>query len=137
MWLAIAVVLPLGYLLALISRPDPIENSSDLIDQAKTTIIKELADHPVLKAWLSKNASDTYFLELDLRKPSNHPLAGFYLGDSAEAAISNCQLLGTVGAAGHQRFVVDSLLLGKTRQYLLQYDPIRKEKIYSIALQMH
>lgn len=133
-WLVLALVLPLGYLVALKARPAPIGTSAGTIDSVKTTMLKELVNQPTLKAWFSKDGLNGYYLEIDLTLAATHPLANFYLTNAPDADIKTGRLLGVVGAQGHQRFVVDSLALGQSPAYLLQYDPLRKEKIYSIEL---
>ncbi|MEZ5040545.1 MAG: hypothetical protein R2828_11645 [Saprospiraceae bacterium] len=135
MWLALALVLPLSYIVALKARPTPIGTSATSINALNTTLLKELVNLPTLKAWFSKDESNKYYLELNLTLATTHSLALFYLADAPDADVNSGRLLGAVGAQGHQRFVVDSLVFAQSPAYLLQYDPLRKEKIDAIELQ--
>ena len=136
MWLLIGVLLPIAYIVALLARPGEIENEGTQFNQPSTQVLKELAKSPALDAWLSKDDLDNHYLEIEYKKTSQYPLATFYIGPNKDDKIDAYRLLGKVEAQGRQRFILDSLAMAQGGQYLLQYDPIRKEKIATTALNM-
>ncbi len=136
MWLLIGVLLPIAYIVALLARPGEIESKGTQFNQTPTQVLKELAKTPALDAWLSKDDLDNHYLEIEYKETSQHPLATCYIGPKEDGKIDAYRVLGKVEAKGRQRFMLDSLAMAKGTQYLLQYDPIRKEKIATIALNM-
>ncbi|MBX2872165.1 MAG: hypothetical protein KTR30_08695 [Saprospiraceae bacterium] len=136
MWILIGVLLPLAYVLALLARPGEIETEGTQLNQPSTQIVREVATTPTLDAWLSNDELNNHYLEIDYKETAKHPLATFYLGSEADGKIDAYRLLGAVGAQGRQRFLLDSIAIAQGQQYLLQYDPIKKEKIATIALKM-
>ena len=136
MWLIIGILLPVLYVLALMARPDVPVIEGAPISQPTTMVLKELANQPALQAWLTKDEQDHHYIEIELKKPTQHPLATFYIGQTETAQLETYRLLGAVAAQGRQRFMVDSLLISQPKQFLLQYDPVRKEKISTVTLVM-
>lgn len=136
MWLLIGVLLPIAYVVALLARPGELEIKGTQLNQPSTQILKEVATTPALDAWLSKDELNNHYLEIEYKETAQHPLATFYLGLKEEGEIGAYRLLGKVEAQGRQRFMLDSLAMAQSRQYLLQYDPIGKEKIATTALKM-
>ncbi len=136
MWLLIGVLLPAAYIIALLARPGETEIKGTALNQPSTQVVKEVATTANLDAWLSKDDLDNHYLEIDYKETSQHPLATFYIGPKEDGKIDAYRLLGKVEAKGRQRFILDSLTLAQGKQYLLQYDPIKKEKIATTALNM-
>lgn len=136
MWLFIGVLLPVLYVVALMARPGELTLEGTPISQPANQILKELASDSQLDAWLTKDELDNHYVEIEYKETAQHPLATFYLGASEDGKIDAYRLLGAVGAQGRQRFIIDSLVMSQTLQYLLQYDPVNKEKISTTALNM-
>ncbi|NRB49722.1 MAG: hypothetical protein HRU41_18720 [Saprospiraceae bacterium] len=136
MWLLIGVLLPIAFVTALLARPGEIETTGTQLNPLSTQVLKEAATTPALDAWVTKDDLNNYYLEIDYKETARHPLATFYLGPKEEGKLDTYRLLGKVEAQGRQRFTLDSLAVAGGRQYLLQYDPIRKEKIATTALTM-
>lgn len=136
MWVLIALFIPAAFVISLMARPEPVAATSTLMGESPTTKVKDLAQEENLKAWLSKDELGAHFIELELKKAAQHPLASFYLGKEEAADIKSYRLLGGVGAQGRQRFALDSVALSSPTNYLLQYDPVRQEKIYTVQLDM-
>lgn len=136
MWVLIALFIPAAFVISLLARPEPIADASTQMGESTTTKVKDLAQEENLKAWLSKDELGAHFIEIELKKAVQHPLANFYLGKEEAADIKSYRLLGGVGAQGRQRFVLDSVALSSPTNYLLQYDPVRQEKIYTVQLDM-
>jgi hypothetical protein len=135
-WVLIALFIPAAFVISLLARPAPIVDTSTQMGESTTIKVKDLAQEENLKAWLSKDELGTHFIEIELKKAMQHPLANFYLGKEKAADIKSYRLLGGVGAQGRQRFALDSVALSSPINYLLQYDPVRKEKIYTVQLDM-
>lgn len=136
MWFLIGALLPIAYVIALLARPGEIETEGTQLNQPSTQIVKEIATTPALNAWLTNDELSNHYLEIEYKQTAKHPLATFYLGPKEDGNIDAYRLLGAVGAQGKQRFLLDSLAIAQGTQYLLQYDPIRKEKIATTALKM-
>lgn len=136
MWLLIGVLLPVLYMVALLARPGELSLEGTPISQPATQVLKELASNSQLDAWLTKDELDNHYVEVEYKETVQHPLATFYLGAKEDGKIDAYRLLGAVGAQGRQRFPVDSLVMAQAVQYLLQYDPVKKEKVSTTALKM-
>lgn len=136
MWLLIGILLPIAYVVALLERPGEIENKGTQFNQPSTQVLKEVATTPALDAWLSKDDLDNHYLEIEYKETSQHPLATYYIGPKEDGQIDAYRLLGKVEAQGRQRYLLDSLAMAQGKQYLLQYDPIRKQKIAVTTLKM-
>lgn len=136
MWILIALFIPAAFVVALLARPEVVAEATTQMGASATTLVKELAQSEHLDAWLSRDELGAPFIEIDLKTAAQHPLANFYLGTKEDADIKSYRLLGGVGAQGRHRFVLDSVALSVPTSYLLQYDPIRKEKIYTVQLDM-
>lgn len=136
MWLIIGSLLPVLYVMALMARPEGDLTTGTPMSQPLTQVLKTLASAPELDVWLTKDELGNHYLEIELKETSRHPLATFYMGQKEAGKIEAFRLLGAVGAQGRQRFPIDSLAMAQSTQYLLQYDPIRKEKVSTIQLKM-
>lgn len=136
MWILIALFIPAAFVAALLARPEVITEATTQMGASATTVVKELAQSEHLDAWLIRDDLGAPFIEIELKAATQHPLANFYLGTKEEADIKSYRLLGGAGAQGRQRFVLDSVALSSPTSYLLQYDPIRKEKIYTVPLEL-
>lgn len=136
MWLVIGSLLPVLYVIALMARPKGEASEGTQMSQLTTQVLKTIASEPELDAWLSKDGQGNYYLEVELKKTSRSPLATFYIGLQETDKIEAYRLLGAVGAQGRQRYPLDSQLMAQPVQYLLVYDPIKKERVTTTELKM-
>lgn len=134
-WMALAVLLPVGYVAAILAVPPeaPATNvvetirSQDLPPQYARVL--QVAEHPRLKMQLRQDtASQQRQVELILKQPLRRPSTWAYLSEGDSTRIAGKQLLGLLTNQGVYRYALPDSLHPRL---LLLYDGIRKQ-IYAV-----
>lgn len=125
-WRMAALVLPLGFVLAIIALPKPV-TQAQLYNN--TTLPLHKLEQTRETAWLLVRlfAADSLHkqLEITVKQPLNIPAAQVFWQN---------RYLGNLGAKGVQRFALDSALVAETPYILEIKDPVNQNIFQNIII---
>lgn len=134
-WMALAVLIPVGFVWAFISIPPSPPSTSFAKHPAQPTQLEKLvkeADHQHLKINLREDRTGTKRqLEIIVKAPLNHPSTWVYLGTDSEVSIEGKKLVGILANQGVYRFPIDAQ---PDFSNIILYDAIKKESWTVIEL---
>ena len=136
-WIALSIILPVGFVLALANRPGPILPNEQMIEQAIPGFNER---QPVAAAKTEGWSIEAYrapdgqtWLEAKFREASQRPVSVLYLSPRAGAGIDVARAVGPVGPRGIYQYPLDSTTASWKEYHVFFYDQVRKE-IYSETL---
>lgn len=136
-WILLAILLPLGFTLAVIAIPEQKLHSKNL-GFGKTGALMDIeksAAGTQLKANLRKDPKQLVRqIEIMVMHPLQSPSATVYLSPEASININGGQFLGQLGPKGVYRFNLDSVQSQYSEIHLLIYDPIKDQPIDQVRL---
>ena len=136
-WVGLAILLPLGFILAFISIPDKqIESINLEIGQvvALPDVVKSKAGTNVNITIRKAPDKSEQQLEIVVMHPLKSPAASVYLSAQPFDQAAGGQLIGQLGPKGVYRFNLDSVQSQYSNFYLLVYDHIKAQTIEQLNL---
>lgn len=131
-WILLAIILPLGFFLALTAIPKEQFNNTFLYSRpadARTT-------SPANNEWVTVSQLLTgqhIMLEVTINQPLTVPSSLLFIASSESAPIKEARLLGKLDSKNTSLFDLEEAVAGKGH-YLLFFDPINKVVFHKIAL---
>lgn len=136
-WSILAVLLPLGFVLAFLTIPEQKMDSKNLgfgQPEALVDVVKRVEGR-LINANIRKTANQPQVqLEIMVMHPIKSPAATVHLSDRPVESDADGQFIGQLGPKGVYRFNLDSVQSQYSSFYLLIYDPIKDQPIERISL---
>lgn len=129
-WTILAVLLPLGFVLALASRPGPVLPDEELIDEAAPYEEREAIAAAAAEGWnvdIYRSPDGRAWLEAEFREAPQRPVSTLCLAPRAGAGPDEAAIIGPVGPRGIYLYPLDSLTASWEEFYIFFYDQVRKE----------
>ena len=127
-WILIALILPVLFLLAWNEIPE----ASNQIGTNQLNIALSKKTDPLVKVSELHEGANNY-LVIKLSRSLEKPSIVAYIGGSSTALVSESVLLGRIEGSGTYKFQTSEESTPEG-SHLLFYDPIAKERIYSIPI---
>lgn len=129
-WIALAVLLPLGFALALANRPGPVLPEEQLIEEAVPAGDREVIATAAAEGWraeIYRSPDGRAWLEAAFREASQRPVSTLCLAPRAGAGPDEAAIVGPVGPRGIYQYPLDSLTASWKEYYVFFYDQVRRE----------
>ena len=129
-WMALAVLLPIGFVVALANRPEAAVPNDGSVGRTnpfpeRQTIAS--AENEAWRAEVLKAQDGKMWLEAHFKTAAQRPLSTLYLAPQAGASPADAVAAGAVGPRGLYQYRLDSLIAGWQEYYLFFYDQVRRE----------
>lgn len=136
-WIVLAVLLPIGFVLALASRPGPALPEEELIDEAAPYKEREAIATAAAEGWnvdIYRSPGGRAWLEAEFREASQRPVSTLCLAPRAGARPDEAAIIGPVGPRGIYLYPLDSLVASWEEYHVFFYDQLRKEIYFETQL---
>jgi hypothetical protein len=136
-WMALAVLLPIGFIAAILSIPTPatMAQLASSVPPALPTVLAS-GETPELKLNRRTANQPDQQLEVIIKQPLTHASALVYLSEEGKAMGKRPgTLLGRLGSKGVYRFAVPAVLSTEKTWKVILYDALKDQRIQTILLQ--